>query len=312
MTSFKKILFSILVLALLALAYVAGATNGAPSARLVEELRKLAKHALAGWEKTAADSPSAASVNRLTNFPGKKEISCPEQDPKTAVLLLLGQSNAGNHAGQRFSSAFGGNIVNFFDSKCYIAESPLLGSTGSWGESWTLLGNNLVGNRKFDKVILVPAAVSGSTASRWQSGSDVNAMLMTIITNLKAHYRITHILWHQGESDFAIGTREDEYRRMFTSMLKDIRGKGIAAPIFVSVATKCADGPIWNAGNPTARAQRSLPDSKQSVFAGVDTDALLGDTDRFDGCHFGSTGQQKFARAWYEIIDRAGKPYPSQ
>src|SRR5271169_504817 len=38
---------------------------------------------------------------RLLSYPGKIEITCPIQDEKTAVLLLVGQSNAANYQGQR-------------------------------------------------------------------------------------------------------------------------------------------------------------------------------------------------------------------
>ena len=37
---------------------------------------------------------------RLLSYPGKIEITCPIQDKETAVLLLVGQSNAANYQGQ--------------------------------------------------------------------------------------------------------------------------------------------------------------------------------------------------------------------
>ena len=33
---------------------------------------------------------------RLLSYPGKTEIACPSQDQMTAVLLVIGQSNAAN------------------------------------------------------------------------------------------------------------------------------------------------------------------------------------------------------------------------
>jgi hypothetical protein len=41
---------------------------------------------------------------RLRSYPGKIEIACPSQDQTTAVLLLVGQSNAANYQGQRHQS----------------------------------------------------------------------------------------------------------------------------------------------------------------------------------------------------------------
>jgi len=261
---------------------------------------------IAGASSQAADSssPPAAfdTYGRLTGHPGKKAVACPAQDRKTAVLLLIGQSNTGNHAEQKHTSAFGAKVVNYFDGKCYVAESPLLGTTGSAGESWTLLGNKLLAAGSFGQVILVPAGINGTPISRWQKGGDLNGMLMGVLDAVRKRYRITHVLWHQGEIDFMIKTGAGDYQRMFGSLLSSIRDQGIEAPMFASVATKCA--PEWNADNPTARAQKALPSLGQKVFAGVDTDYLIDDPDRHDTCHFGATGQEKFAQAWFDIIKR--------
>jgi hypothetical protein len=60
---------------------------------------------------------------RLLSYPGNIEITCPIQDAKTAVLLLVGQSNAANYQGQRHQSA-DDRVVNFVDGRCYRAASP--------------------------------------------------------------------------------------------------------------------------------------------------------------------------------------------
>jgi hypothetical protein len=90
---------------------------------------------------------------RLLSYPGKIEITCPSQDEKAVVLLLVGQSNAGNHQAQRHQSADNG-VVNFVDGRCYRAASPLLGADGQKGETWTLLGNKLVRSGLFRTLIL--------------------------------------------------------------------------------------------------------------------------------------------------------------
>ncbi|WP_456671162.1 hypothetical protein [Bradyrhizobium sp. Lot11] len=69
--------------------------------------------------------PTATHLTgRLASGDQKKAIACPQQTERTAVLLLVGQSNAGNHAGQRFRSEHGERVVNFFDGQCYAAASP--------------------------------------------------------------------------------------------------------------------------------------------------------------------------------------------
>src|SRR4029079_8029979 len=88
---------------------------------------------------TVPDRYTAEPLGRLTSHDGKKAVACPQQTDRTAVLLLMGQSNAGNHAGQRFRSEHGDALINFFDGRCYVAASPLLGSDGTSGEYWTQL-----------------------------------------------------------------------------------------------------------------------------------------------------------------------------
>jgi len=260
---------------------------------------------IAGASGHAADGvqPGAVdSLGRLTSYPGKKAVACPAQDGRTAVLLLIGQSNTGNHAEKKHASAYGARVLNFFDGKCYVAQSPLLGTTGRSGESWTLLGNKLLAAGVFRNVILIPAGIVGTPIIRWQKGGDLNEMLMGVLAMARQRYRITHVLWHQGEVDFIIKTGEDDYQRMFGSLLASLRDQGVDAPTFVSVATQCA--PDWIADNPIARAQKALPSRQQRLFAGVDTDKLVGVADRYDTCHFGAGGQEKFARAWRDIIKR--------
>jgi len=108
--------------------------------------------------------------DRLIGDAEKPMVACPKQTDRTAVLLVLGQSNAANYGGQRFASKHGDKIVNFFDGQCYVAASPLLGSSGTKGEYWTQLGNHLIESGKFDTVVIAPMAYSGSAVKRWARG----------------------------------------------------------------------------------------------------------------------------------------------
>jgi hypothetical protein len=163
---------------------------------------------------------------RLLSYPGKIEIACPIQDEKAAVLLLIGQSNAANFQGQRHQSG-DDRVVNFLDGRCYRAASPLLGADGQRGETWTLLGNKLVQAGFYDSVILIPAAVGGSSVRRWAAGGDLNAMLKAVIGGVKSRYTVTGVLLDQGARDFALRTSEDQYRSDLKSLIDTVRAEGI-------------------------------------------------------------------------------------
>jgi hypothetical protein len=239
---------------------------------------------------------------RLASYPGKIEIPCPGQTEGTAVLLLIGQSNAANTGGQRHASAHGDKVLNYFSGKCFIAASPLLGASDKRGDAWTLLGNKLVDSGLADRVILVSAAVGGTLISRWKAGGDLNRMLLEVIDEVSPRLRITHVLWHQGEEDFLAATSQSDYSGMFHSMVESIRSRGIDAPVFPSIATKCGIHPGWNLENPVANAQRALADPRKNIYPGIDTDRLLGSDDRYDDCHLAASGQEKFADAWAALL----------
>jgi hypothetical protein len=241
--------------------------------------------------------------NRLASDLRKRAVPCPLQNDRTAVLLVMGQSNAANHGGQRFQSEHGAEIVNFFGAQCFIAASPLLGATGINGEYWTLLANILLSSQAFDRVVLAPVAVAATEVSRWARGGDLNALLVNASADLRTqNYRVTHVLWHQGESDLWHGTSESEYAARFLTVVDTLRVQDIKAPIFVSVATKCLSLTAFSPDNAVARAQLLLPNSERKIFGGVNSDTIIGELDRFDDCHLSASGQHKIAAAWAQTI----------
>jgi hypothetical protein len=248
---------------------------------------------------------------RLATGDDKKAVPCAEQTDRTAVLLVLGQSNAGNHAGQRFRSEHGRAVLNFFEGRCYVAASPLLGSDGVSGEYWTQLGNLLLDRGSFDQVILAPAAISGSEISRWAPGGDLNESMIDTVNQLEqSGFQVTHVLWVQGEIDYVKGTSEKDYREHFESLVSSLRSHGVSAPVYVAIASKCLGASnggtrFHSADNPIAQAQRTLADPSANLRSGVNSDALLDDLDRYDDCHFGASGERKIAKAWADLLSNA-------
>ena len=284
--------------------YLLGAYSLSRNTWPIEEIRAFKRYVM-GQPAVAETIPLFDGFGRLTSYPGKTEIECPKQTDKTLVLLIAGQSNTGNHAGQRYESNYGSQIINFWNGKCYKAESPLLGTTGVLGESWTLLANKLIKDGLAEQVVLVSAGIGGTPISRWQSGGDLNKMLIDVVKFTQSKYKVTQVLWHQGESDYGLKTSDSQYTNNFNSLVQSLRKQGVEAPILPSVATKCGIDPTWSKNTPVALAQNQLPDKSKGVYAGPNTDALLNKLDRYDDCHFSGTGQEKFANAWVDAIKKA-------
>ena len=268
------------------------------------ELRERFRGAKAAEESRYMFEPDG----RLIADETKTAVSCPRQTDRTAVLLVLGQSNAANHAGQRYRSQYGPRVVNFYGKRCFVAASPLLGSTDTRGEYWTLLGNLLIATGEIDNVVIAPLAFSGSEIARWSQGGDLNGLLVDTSRQLKdAGYRVTDVLWDQGEADYVKGTSADTYRAGLLSMVDTLRQGGIDAPVYITIASKCLEPS--NGGlkthapdNAIVRAQLALSKGGNGLKEGVNTDALLDEVDRYDDCHMAATGAEKVSRAWAGLL----------
>jgi hypothetical protein len=248
------------------------------------------------------ESPPIAvdSAGRLLTYAGKTEVPCPKQTPRTAVLLIAGQSNAANSGAQRHSTRHPDRVLNFMGGRCYVAASPLLGSNGFAGEYWTLMADELIDEGTFDRVILAPVAVGGSNIGQWAKSGALNTSMIPLVQDLVTHYRVTHVLWHQGESDFALKTDPARYKEQFLSFADTLRANAVDATVFVSTATRCLPG--WSEHNATEMAQQELAADEPGFAPGVDTDKLLSAQDRYDDCHMADSGEVKTAKAWAAIL----------
>lgn len=298
-----------LALGLMALLFVyfVGAMSGRHDIFPWPQLAALKKQ-LVGVKATEESRYMFDGNGRLSADETKTAVACPKQTDRTAVLLVLGQSNASNHAGQRYRSEHGAQVVNFFNKRCFIAASPLLGSTDTRGEYWTLLGNLLIASGKFDNVVIAPLAFSGSEVARWMRGGDINGLLVETARQLQdVGYRVTDVLWTQGEIDYVRGTSTETYSERFLSMVDTLRQQGIDAPVYVSITSKCLEPSnegfkVDAPDNAIVRAQLALPKSGNGFRQGVNIDALLNDTDRYDDCHIGATGEEKVSRTWANLL----------
>jgi hypothetical protein len=264
---------------------------------------------MVGGEKAAPPSRyTFDDKERLIGDESKTAVTCPTQTDRTAVLLILGQSNAANYGGQRHRSNYGARVVNAFDKRCFIAASPLLGSTNTKGEYWTLLGNKLIASGQNDNVILAPLAYGGSEVARWATGGDFNPLLVDTVKQLHdSGYRITSVHWVQGEADLVLGTPAEAYQERFMSMVDTLRRHGVEAPVYISIASKCLEPS--NGGfkehipdNAIVRAQLALSKSGHGILKGVNSDALLDGDDRYDDCHFGGSAAEKVSQAWLNLL----------
>lgn len=230
---------------------------------------------------------------RLIYSSKHKEINCPTQTDNTGVILVFGQSNSANHAQYSYQSDELNSVVNFFNGKCFKAQSPLLGASGKDGEWISLTASKLVDNGIYDKVIVISSGIQGSSISNWAENNRLNLLLIDVINNVKKKYEITDLIWHQGETDIE-SPHIKIYQYYFKSLLKSIRNNKIEAPIFISVASICGPKDNWTYPNNVSKAQIKLVEI-DGVEMGVNTDEKVPLSYRYNLCHFSKLGQEAAA-----------------
>ena len=243
----------------------------------------------------------------------KKEIEYKTLDnTKTMVLLVYGQGNAANGGEVKYNPKH--NVLNAYKGKCYKATDPLLGATDNKGTVWSRLGDKIIESGAYDNVIIKTIAVGGTPIASWT----VNGMGIGYKGRLFGNYHskileayeemndmglpITHILWHQGESDTINKTTKEEYKESFLDMLDNMRKHGLKAPIYVAQASRYGK----KTSEDVVQAQVELSLEREDIFAGPNTDIIDSFDDRTeDGQRFSEQGLEKHANAWLKALENA-------
>jgi len=243
---------------------------------------------------------------QLTAYQNKYLVARPILTNRSIVAFVFGQSNAANHAEKLFSSD-NCNVLNYSKGNYYFAQDPLLGSDGTAGSPWVLTANKLIKDGLADKVVLIPAAVSGTSVSQWRHGGRLYAMLIDRLEDAKLKgVSPTHFLWHQGESDHPL-TKDslglEDYKNGMIEIISLTKKYLPDSKFFIAVATRCSDSRPPN--HPLQDVQRRLT-SLDGVFLGPNTDRI-GNDHRVDGCHLSASGIDSHSDGWVSAIKLEAK-----
>lgn len=243
-----------------------------------------------GTEPTPADSTRLVNLSNL------------QQDGKTMIALTFGQSNAANH-GQNPYSPHNAAVYNYYQGKLYTGKDPLFGPTGEKGSVWSYLGDMLIDSGLYTKVIFIPIAIGGTEIACWTTGDCSKKLQQTIQVLDGQHIQLTHIFWHQGESDNLKNTTEASYKEQLAMILEILR-KTQSADLYVSIASYHPGATTKPLGVDAVirKAQQSFINENKGVLQGPDTDSLIHAIHRYDGVHFSDFGMNAFAQLWLKAI----------
>ena len=230
---------------------------------------------------------------------GKTEVSpLTMPNENTAIILIIGQSTAANICNSAYTPLNAKvHNLNIHNGAMYRAVDPLLGPDGLNGNWATELGDKLITAGTYDRVILVPIAISGSNADEWGSGVCHHRVACAINRLFAFGMTPTFVLYQQGESEQIDGISKATYKTGVNNTIATLRGLGVEAPIFVAKATK-VNGVV---SSTIQEEQAELVDNPNGIYAGADTDSLDGSY-RFDGTHWNATGRAAVATLWQNVL----------
>lgn len=227
------------------------------------------------------------------------------QDP--AIVVVLGQSNAGNHADRADPAQPPVPMIPVLhEGGCGLSGAPLPGGTGDGGSLWPAVHQALGGRWQGRPIVWSVIAVEGTSLSDWnRPDSALRRYWQTQVDRIKGtHWPVAAVLWQQGEADARDRTAMAEYRDDLAALRTDMGMRGLRAPWYLARSTYC---PPHDGGQvrEAVRELLAIPDS--GFLPGPDTDSLS--LPLRNGCHFTAAGVTRAAALWAEaLLPEASKP----
>lgn len=249
-----------------------------------------------------AHPPGAVFFPIDKSIAGKTQVSgalVPGEE--TAVIIVVGQSNAANHCGgaHAATSPLVHNF-NYANGGMYAAVDPLLGTTGESGCFATFLGDRLITNGRYDRVILATMAINATLASDWGAGGPFNRNIGVMCKRLAGlGLTPTMILYQQGESDNAEATPSATITAAIRGMVATFRAEGVNAPAFIAL---CSTWPGYANNAQVRLGQANAVSAPLGIYSGADADSIGAGGRDGGGVHFNATGSDQNAGLWETVI----------
>lgn len=253
-----------------------------------------------GWwqHQAKVDRVLADRMAKSLQRPSVAPSPCHRPEAPSLVLLVLGQSNAGNHGGELDADVPGNSlkVAVLSPMGCVKQGDPLPNATGQHHSIWTRIAPALARGGIEREVVLALLAIDSTTIDDWtRVSSPVRAELATLLRTVSdQHLRPVLVLWQQGESDARAGTSSRDYIKRFEKLRRQIRDAGVDAPWMLARSTRCRNASgaaIW-------AAQDELVRTYADLHIGPDLDKLAGPMLRSADCHFTDHGLTAAATAW--------------
>jgi hypothetical protein len=256
------------------------------------------------------------AINLDASAVRKRPAQSLDQRVRNLVLIVAGQSNITDIAPSVYKTRNPDAIDNFnpYDSVIYAAADPLIGCSRNdgGGNPALRLADNLLTAKRFDRVIIAPIAVDGTTIADWSDGFAASRVSVTLtrladIGIVEGRNITIAVIFGQGEQD--LGTSREDYLFRLRKLIASSRAVGFRGPWFIAKQTY-SGGRISTA---VQSAQTDVVDHQKNIWAGVDADSLNGSVCGGKACrqapgdvHWSDAGSQAYAAGWQKVLDALG------
>lgn len=241
---------------------------------------------------------------------GKLTQGRPIRDPRinpgerTGIFICAGQSNSASYVNVPYSPTNPAKIdnLNIYDGGTYAAIDPLLGCEAYSafaipGNMFLRVADKMISTGVFDRVILIPIGIGGSSVNLWNSRPFGDRLIVAFERARAVGLEVTAVLWQQGEADQAGGTTQAAYSASLSGVISRPRGMGFNAPWFIA---KCSY--FLGATSAAVIAAQTAIVNNTDIFAGANTDTITSGG-RYDNGHFNATGANTAADLWVTALD---------
>ena len=216
----------------------------------------------------------------------------------TGVYLTYGQSNSANFG--EIGYEVKKDVYHSFIGNIYEYQDPIIGSHGSFGSVWGMVGDKLIAYGLHDKVIFSNCGWGNTKIDQLYKDDYLGYLVLNYNALIQKFGKVDAILFHQGESN----NNESliNYYSEFNLFLNNLKENGIEIPIYLSRVSLCG---IKRPSNKTLiDIQNKIINDYDLVNEGPNTDYLFESKYRLpDNCHFSLLGFEKFSEMWIEALD---------
>ncbi len=217
------------------------------------------------------------------------------------LFITAGQSNSANF-GLPALEPTDQRVCQYDGETWQFAVDPQPLANGVGGSPWPVLGDLMAA--QYDVPIgFISVGQGGSAVQDWQPGNQRNFFgLLQRALNAVPDSRVRAILWHQGENNAIRRTSSEVYRDQLQSLIDASRRQaGWEVPWGVARASYLPRAPQAFI-DAVVEGQNMVIADTPSVFAGPNTNDLIGDEWRHDQVHFNEAGLREHAARWFDAI----------